>query len=87
MKITQAKSLFSGRVFKTVILLVITFLAGYFFNALLHPSPSGQEHLHPDEQAVEQESTMWTCSMHPQIRLPKPDKCPICFIDLIPIAA
>lgn len=29
--------------------------------------------------------TVWTCSMHPQIRLPKPGKCPICFMDLIPV--
>jgi multidrug efflux pump subunit AcrA (membrane-fusion protein) len=30
--------------------------------------------------------TTWTCSMHPQIRLPKPGKCPICRMDLIPVA-
>ena len=29
--------------------------------------------------------TIWTCSMHPQIKLPKPGKCPICFMDLIPL--
>lgn len=29
-------------------------------------------------------STVWTCSMHPQIRLPKKGACPICFMDLIP---
>jgi len=27
---------------------------------------------------------IWTCSMHPQIRLPHPGKCPICGMDLIP---
>ncbi|MCM8803440.1 MAG: efflux RND transporter periplasmic adaptor subunit, partial [Candidatus Omnitrophica bacterium] len=27
----------------------------------------------------------WTCSMHPQIKLPKPGKCPICFMNLIPV--
>ncbi len=31
------------------------------------------------------EPTIWTCSMHPQIKLPKPGKCPICFMDLIPL--
>ena len=30
--------------------------------------------------------TTWTCSMHPQIKLPKAGKCPICFMDLIPLA-
>jgi Cu(I)/Ag(I) efflux system membrane fusion protein len=30
---------------------------------------------------------MYTCSMHPSVRLPDPDaKCPICFMDLIPVA-
>lgn len=29
---------------------------------------------------------IWTCSMHPQIRQPKPGKCPICGMDLIPVA-
>ncbi|MFH1756007.1 MAG: efflux RND transporter periplasmic adaptor subunit, partial [Candidatus Latescibacterota bacterium] len=29
--------------------------------------------------------TIWTCSMHPQIKLPKAGKCPICFMDLIPL--
>lgn len=31
-------------------------------------------------------ATMWTCSMHPQIRSNKPGKCPICGMDLIPVA-
>ena len=26
---------------------------------------------------------VWTCSMHPQVRLPKPGKCPICSMPLI----
>jgi Cu(I)/Ag(I) efflux system membrane fusion protein len=29
--------------------------------------------------------TIWTCSMHPQIQLPKPGQCPICGMDLIPL--
>jgi Cu(I)/Ag(I) efflux system membrane fusion protein len=36
-------------------------------------------------EAAASEPTIWTCSMHPQIRLPKPGKCPICFMDLIPL--
>ena len=31
-----------------------------------------------------QEPTTWTCSMHPQIRSPKPGDCPLCGMDLIP---
>lgn len=29
------------------------------------------------------EPEVWTCSMHPNIQLPKAGKCPICFMDLI----
>ena len=31
-------------------------------------------------------SDIWTCSMHPQVRLPEPGACPICGMDLIPAA-
>ena len=34
--------------------------------------------IHPAAQAE-----IWTCSMHPQIRQPKPGQCPICGMDLI----
>ena len=29
-------------------------------------------------------TNVWTCSMHPQVRLPKPGKCPICSMPLVP---
>ncbi|SHG09674.1 membrane fusion protein, Cu(I)/Ag(I) efflux system [Desulfacinum infernum DSM 9756] len=38
------------------------------------------QHDHGGEKKVQ----IWTCSMHPQIRLPNPGKCPICGMDLIP---
>ena len=31
------------------------------------------------------ESTVWTCSMHPQIRMEEPGDCPLCGMDLIPL--
>ena len=38
-------------------------------------------------QNVEQKAEIWTCSMHPQIRQDKPGKCPICGMELIPLAS
>ncbi len=39
-----------------------------------------------DHARVADEPQMYTCSMHPSVRLPDPDaKCPICFMDLIPV--
>lgn len=29
---------------------------------------------------------VWTCSMHPQVRLPEPGNCPICGMKLIPLS-
>ncbi len=41
------------------------------------------EHVHAEADTGEE--TVWTCSMHPQIKMPEPGQCPICFMDLIPL--
>jgi membrane fusion protein, copper/silver efflux system len=33
--------------------------------------------------AQSKQATVWTCAMHPQIRMPEPGKCPICGMELI----
>ncbi len=38
-----------------------------------------------DHSAEAGQETIWTCSMHPQIRAAEPGKCPICGMDLIPL--
>ena len=43
---------------------------------------SEQEELHDHS---DEEVAIWTCSMHPQIKMDKPGKCPICGMDLIPL--
>lgn len=45
-------------------------------------SPAGAARTKPAEEGP----SMWTCSMHPQIRQPAPGDCPICGMDLIPVA-
>lgn len=37
------------------------------------------------DHAGQSGATLWTCSMHPQIKKNKPGKCPICAMDLIPL--
>jgi Cu(I)/Ag(I) efflux system membrane fusion protein len=44
-----------------------------------HSEHSGAEA--PAASGAEQQE--WTCSMHPQIRLPAPGQCPICGMDLV----
>ena len=63
--------------------LVAAFAAGYIVRG-------SRDHLTPDTQrltsAAAPKTGIWTCSMHPQIRQPKPGKCPLCGMDLIPVA-
>ncbi len=46
----------------------------------VHSTAGAGERDHADHPSV------WTCSMHPQIQLTEPGQCPICFMDLIPLA-
>lgn len=47
----------------------------------------GEAHDHSAEAAAKSsEKEVWTCSMHPQVKAPKPGKCPICAMDLIPLS-
>ncbi len=65
-------------------------LAGFFLGWLLF---SGGDRKQASQQtsSVEDahdhgaEPAIWTCSMHPQIRMEEPGKCPICGMDLIPL--
>jgi membrane fusion protein, copper/silver efflux system len=59
-------------------------IGGIFLGWLFFHSPrrtnDNNETITPSKQAK-----IWTCAMHPQIRMPQPGKCPICGMDLIPL--
>ena len=40
---------------------------------------------HLEASSPQREVQFWTCSMHPQIKLPNPGQCPICGMDLIAV--
>ena len=78
-------------------LILAAFLGGYYSSRVLAPaitsemSSNGGVQVNREGVTVKKqpkhdhESTIWTCAMHPQIRMPNPGKCPICFMDLIPL--
>lgn len=71
---------------KTIITAIATLVAGLLLGWLIFggsETEPADEHLHDTEMAAEE--TIWTCSMHPQIRQPEPGDCPICGMDLIPL--
>lgn len=60
-----------------LLLLVGIFIGWLFFN-------DGNREANETHAHQEGEETIWTCSMHPQIRQNEPGQCPICGMDLIP---
>ena len=88
MRSERHKSGFGGRAATVVLVSLIAVVLGFGLGFLLglrgepaYPGAAGK----PAEGAAA-ETTSWTCSMHPQIQLPQAGKCPICFMDLIPVA-
>jgi Cu(I)/Ag(I) efflux system membrane fusion protein len=55
-------------------------LLGWIFFGGNNTSKTEHEH-----NIAENAETIWTCSMHPQIRMNEPGQCPICGMELIPL--
>lgn len=71
--------------------LVVGLLFGWLF---FHSGGSNSSHKaeqeltgHEGHEHESEDPTTWTCSMHPQIKQDKPGDCPICGMDLIPLAS
>ena len=59
-------------------------LAGIFIGGLFfHSSPEAEKDYPKTSNPIPPE--VWTCAMHPQIRMPQQGKCPLCAMDLIQI--
>ena len=69
------KKIFSDKYFRSGLLVFAGLFLGWIF---FHSNK-------PTENKITTESTSetWTCAMHPQIKLHKPGKCPICGMELI----
>ena len=74
-------------------LILIVLVAGLFLGWLFFHSSGDKATAIENAEAVEthdnshENATIWTCSMHPQIREDGPGKCPICGMDLIPLSS
>jgi len=74
------KQLLQNKILHYTLILAFGLLLGWWIFG-----SSGEEY-HQHSEAVAEE-TIWTCSMHPQIRQNEPGKCPICGMDLIPLTS
>nr|WP_299207499.1 efflux RND transporter periplasmic adaptor subunit [uncultured Brumimicrobium sp.] len=68
---------------KTIYIAIATLVLGLLLGWMIFGSAakSGQAEAHDHT-----EETIWTCSMHPQIRANEPGACPLCGMDLIPLS-
>jgi len=80
MKKLKSFKIFSNKyVIYSLVLLGGIFIGWLFFH-------SSQKNGMKDIQLTETgTNTIWTCAMHPQIRMEHPGKCPICGMELIPL--
>jgi len=69
---------------KRLIYGVIILLAVFLLGRCTAGKPEA-ERSESNASSLTPSTSLWTCSMHPQIKLPKPGQCPICFMDLIPL--
>nr|WKN37880.1 efflux RND transporter periplasmic adaptor subunit [Tunicatimonas sp. TK19036] len=82
-------------ILRYALVLLIGIISGWLvFGSRPEPTAETMEtgHMHDssmtasDEHAEAGTVEIWTCSMHPQIRQNEPGDCPICGMDLIPLA-
>lgn len=68
---------------KTSLIVIAALLVGlglgYWWASGGQNEPDSESHVYGEE-------TIYTCSMHPQIRQSEPGQCPICGMDLIPVS-
>ncbi|MHC4278233.1 MAG: efflux RND transporter periplasmic adaptor subunit [Planctomycetota bacterium] len=80
----RVKSLIGSKRCGIIVLVVAALVVGYVIRGV----PGGREPAGDGRdisQGSPKKQTVWTCSMHPQIRQPGPGKCPLCGMDLIPV--
>ena len=73
------KKIFNNRTLQFSLVLIAGLLLGWLIFKTDHTAEHDHEH-------VDGEETTYTCSMHPQIRQNEPGDCPLCGMDLIPVA-
>lgn len=73
------KKLLQNKIIHYTLILAFGLLLGWWIFG------SSGEILHQHSEGIDEE-TIWTCSMHPQIRQNEPGKCPLCGMDLIPLS-
>ena len=84
---TVPRSKLIAQIVVAAAVLTVGFVAGYVVKGITATHDHGPVGADANQPEGAKGETWWTCSMHPQIHQPKPGKCPICFMDLIPASS
>ena len=68
---------------KNILIVSATLLVGLFLGWLFFHSST--KTVKQEKEVTVNKPDIWTCSMHPQIKIDHAGKCPICAMDLIPL--
>ena len=74
------KPIFKNTYLRTALLILSGLFLGWLFFHHSTPSSSAKS-----DTVAQVKHKIWTCSMHPQVRMEAPGQCPICGMDLIPL--
>lgn len=77
----------AGGAMRTIIIAIVTAAVGLGIGLWLGTDDAPPETSEQVEAEGSDEATTYTCSMHPQIRSEEMGQCPICGMDLIPVAS
>jgi len=72
------------KIILVIFIVIVAFAAGYAVRSFRVSVPPDDGHDHTPKADQSKAPQWWICSMHPQIRQPRPGKCSICLMDLIP---
>lgn len=84
MLVNTFKDSIMNKNFKKYLIYLLILGAGLFIGYLIFNDGKRNDNQFPGSETSLKES-IWTCSMHPQIRRDTPGDCPICGMDLIPL--
>jgi len=76
-----------GRLLKLSPVLIVGIAIGVVIHWAFRPADGTSQEQAPSspQEQVSEQVDYWTCSMHPQIHMPKPGLCPLCNMKLIPV--
>lgn len=72
---------------RDILLVAITLLIGISIGWLFFYNSNDSNSVVSGHNEASHDETTWTCSMHPQIKQDEPGQCPICGMDLVPLAS